>query len=591
MVRPDDIDPVLADLGARLRAALATVDLPELDPGFERPKQADHGDWASTLALRLAKPAKMNPREIADRVVEQLDLPPQVDTVEVAGPGFLNFRFSAGYYADLVRSVVADGDFFGRRTLGEDAAITINVEFVSANPTGPLHVGAGRWAATGDAIAALLEASGHHVTREYYVNDAGEQIRKFGESVVLRARGEEMGEAHYRGHYVAEIAERLRAAHGDDLFADVEGDTSDVMSGGASHTPGGVGDGVLDDGEDVLTAAGDPRVAPATAARVGEMAVEAMRAQIEATLHHLGVDYDVWFSERRRLHESGEVQAAIAALREGGHTYEADGALFLRTEQHGDDKDRVLVRSDGRPTYFAADCAYMRDKWSRADVLYYLLGADHHGYVGRLKAAATCLGIPPQALDIRIGQLVNLLREGEPVKMSKRSGELVELAEVVDEVGVDVTRYHFLRQSLDTMVDFDLAVVARQSMDNPVYYVQYAHARISSLVRTADERGFDHGDIADAALTTLTHPAEQELLKAMAQLPQVVAEAAELRATQRLARYAEELAGTFHRFYSECKVLVDDQEVARARYWLAVAARQVLANALGLLRVSAPERM
>jgi arginyl-tRNA synthetase len=552
LVRPDDIDPTLADLGARIRAALVAAELPDVDPGFERPKQAEHGDWASTLALRLAKPAKMNPREIAQQVADRLELPPQVSTVEIAGPGFLNFRFSPGYYADLVRHVVADGSHFGRRTLGEDAAITVNVEFVSANPTGPLHVGAGRWAATGDAIAAMLEAAGHHVVREYYVNDAGEQIRRFGESVVLRARGEELGDGHYQGHYVGEIAEQLRAEHGDAMF---EGDLGDV-------------------GE-----------------QVGTLAVEAMRGRIEATLHELGVDYDVWFSERRGLHESGEVQKAIDALRDAGHTYEADGALFLRTEEHGDDKDRVLVRSDGRPTYFAADCAYMRDKWSRSDVLYYLLGADHHGYVARLKAAAACLGIPTGALEIRIGQLVNLLREGEPVRMSKRSGDMIELAEVVDEVGVDVTRYHFLRQSLDTMVDFDLAVVARQSMDNPVYYVQYAHARIASLVRTADERGFDHGDVGDADLTLLDHPAEQELLKAMAQLPEVVAEAAELRATQRLARYAEDLAGTFHRFYAECKVLVDDDQLARARYWLAVAAKQVLANALGLLRVSAPERM
>jgi arginyl-tRNA synthetase len=588
MVRPDDIDPVLADLASRLRAALAAADLPEADPGFERPRQAEHGDWASTLAMRLAKPAGRNPREIAQAVLDNLELPEQVSDVEMAGPGFLNFRFSPAYYADLVRAVVADGERFGRRTLGEDAAATVNVEFVSANPTGPLHVGAGRWAATGDAIAALLEASGHHVTREYYVNDAGEQVRTFGESVVLVARGEELGERHYRGAYVSDIAETLRAEHGDELFADVDGDAG-AFVGGAQHAGDGPGDGALDDGETAV--AGDARVAPATAARVGELAVEAMRADIEATLHHVGVDYDVWFSERRGLHESGEVQAAIDALREAGETYEDDGALFLRTEAHGDDKDRVLVRSDGRPTYFAADCAYMRDKWARADVLYYLLGADHHGYVGRLKAAAACLGIPPQALEIRIGQMVNLLRDGEPVRMGKRSGNFVELAEVVDEVGVDVTRYQFLSQSLDTTVDFDLAVVARQSMDNPVYYVQYAHARIASLIRMADARGFDHGTVDDADLGLLVHPAEQELLTAMSRLPEVIAEAAELRATQRLANYAEELAGTFHRFYTECKVLVDDDALARARYWLAVAAKQVLANALGLLRVQAPERM
>ena len=584
MVRPDDIDPVLGDLADRIRATLATADLPDADPGFERPKQSDHGDWASTVALRLAKPARMAPRDIAQRIADDLDLPAAVDSVEVAGPGFLNFRFGPSYYADLVLSVLEDGPRYGHRVLGEDAGETINAEFVSANPTGPLHVGAGRWAATGDAIAALLEASGHHVVREYYVNDAGEQVRTFGESVVLVARGEPLGDHHYQGQYVAEIAETLRADHGDAIFDRDDTDVAEVGGGSAGHVDGRL----VED----ATVAADARVAPATAARVGELAVEAMRARIEATLHGLGVDYDHWFSEREQLHASGQVQAAIDQLTETGHTYEKDGALFLRTEQHGDDKDRVLVRSDGRPTYFAADCAYMRDKWRRADRLYYLLGADHHGYVDRLKAAAVCLGIPPEVLEIRIGQMVSLLRDGEPVKMGKRSGNFVELAEVVDEVGVDVTRYHFLRQGLDTTIDFDLAKVARQSMENPVYYVQYAHARIASLIRTADERGFEHGAAHEADLTRLDHPAEQSLLLAMSKLRETVAEAAELRATQRLAHYAEELAGTFHRFYTECTVLVEDEPaLGRARYWLAVAAKQVLANALALLRVAAPDRM
>jgi arginyl-tRNA synthetase len=293
-------------------------------------------------------------------------------------------------------------------------------------------------------------------------------------------------------------------------------------------------------------------------------------------------------------------------------TYEQDGAVFLRTTEHGDDKDRVLVRSDGRPTYFAADCGYLRDKWRRVTAddtaattgrLYYLLGADHHGYVARLKAAAACLGLPADRVEVRIGQFVNLLRGGEPVRMSKRAGATVDLGEVVEEVGSDVTRYHFLRQGLDTTIDFDLAVVAEQSMENPVYYVQYAHARIASLVRWADERGFEHGTLEDADLRLLTHPAESALLSEMAQLPLVVSEAAELRATQRLARYAEDLAATFHRFYTECRVIAPEDPdrsaeeqaaldaVGRARYWLAVAAKQTLANALALLRVSAPERL
>jgi arginyl-tRNA synthetase len=573
MARPDDLDPVLSELAARIRAALAAAGLPDTDPALERPKLAEHGDWATTAALRLAKPARRNPRELAQLLVDHLDVPDVVEEVTIAGPGFVNLRLAHRYHEDLIRRVVAAGADHGRRERPPADREHVNVEFVSANPTGPLHVGAGRWAATGDAIAALLEADGHRVDREYYVNDAGEQIRRFGESIVLAGRGEPRTDEHYRGAIIGELAAQLRDERGDALF-----------------------DGDLDE----------------VAGQVGELGVEAMRGRIQDVLHTMGVDFDVWYSERQGLHASGAIEATIAELTARGETYEADGAVFLRTAAHGDDKDRVIVRSDGRPTYFAADCAYMRDKWARVTHdeeagaggrLFYLLGADHHGYVGRLKAAAACLGIPPERLEVRIGQLVNLLRGGEPVRMSKRAGETVDLDEVIEEVGVDVVRYHFLRQGLDTAVDFDLAVVAQQSMENPVYYVQYAHARISSLIRMADDRGFDAGRIEDAELERLTHPAELELLTAMAQLPLVVADAAELRATQRLARYAEELAGTFHRFYTECRVLaLEDPDrspeeqaeldaLGRARYWLAVAAKQVLASALALLRVSAPERM
>ena len=565
MARPDHHDPALADLHDRLVDALTRAGLPDADPALERPRQPDHGDWATTLALRLAKPTGRNPREIATAIVEHLDAGDWVSEVSVAGPGFVNFRLGSAYATDLVRRIVADGDTFGRSEAATDAE-TVNVEFVSANPTGPLHVGAGRWAATGDAIAALVEASGHTVVREYYVNDAGEQIRRFGLSVLRAGRGEALGEDDYRGAVIAEIAGELAAGPQATLFDN---------------------------------AADDDAVAE-RAEMVGRLAVEAMRRRIRDVLMQMGVAYDVWFSEREGLHESQAIGTTIDELVSREVTYESEGALFLRTTDHGDDKDRVLVRSDGRPTYFAADCAYLRDKWSRADRLFYLLGADHHGYVARLHAAAVCLGIPRDKVEIRIGQLVNLLRDGQPVKMSKRAGETIDLDEVVDEVGVDVTRYHFLRQSLDTTVDFDLAVVATQSMENPVYYVQYAHARIASLIRTADERGFVAGDVTDVDASLLNHPAEAELLAALAQMPLAVADAAELRATQRMARYAEDLAGTFHRFYAECRILddgvldgSDDSAVrlARARYWLAVAAKQVLANTLGLLRVSVPERM
>ena len=572
MARTPLLDPVLADLDAAIRAALVAAGLPETDPDLEKPKQADHGDWATTVALRLAKPVGRNPRELAQLVVDHLDVPDVIEEVTIAGPGFVNLRFAHRYHEDLLRRVLAEGARYGASQVPDDERRHVNVEFVSANPTGPLHVGAGRWAATGDAIAALLEATGHAVTREYYVNDAGEQIRLFGESVVMVATGGELTEEHYRGHAIVEVAEELRSRHGDELFA------------------GAIVDGAPD---------------AEVSARIGVLGVEAMRQRIEDGLHAMGVDFDVWFSEREGLHATGAIEATLEELTERGEAYEAEGALFLRTTDHGDDKDRVLRRSDGRPTYFAADCAYLRDKWSRADELYYLLGADHHGYVDRLKAAAACLGVPPDRVEIRIGQLVNLLRAGQPVRMSKRAGETIDLDEVVEEVGPDVVRYHFLRQGLDSTIDFDLAVVAAQSMENPVYYVQYAHARIASVIRNADERGFDAGAATHADLSLLTHPAELALLSTMASLPLVVAEAAELRATQRLARYAEELAGTFHRFYTECRILAPpsgdadapgaevaaDPELGRARYHLAVAAKQVLANALALLRVSAPERM
>jgi arginyl-tRNA synthetase len=578
MANPEALDPVLADLGARVREALRAADLPDAETEFERPKQAGHGDWATSVALRLAKPARRNPREVAQALVDHLRLPDAVESVEVAGPGFVNFRFSHAYLEGLIHRVLAEAEGYGRRQRVEAERETINVEFVSSNPTGPLHIGHGRWAGLGDSISALLEADGHEVVREYYVNDAGEQVRRFGESLYLAATGQERTEAHYRGDYVVELAAQLGDQHGNGFFERPTGE--DVGAAAA-----------IGDGDE-----GDPRVPVEIAAQVGREGVRLMTDHIRATLHGMGVDFDVWFSEAS-LHAAGQIDKTLAELREAGLAYDQDGATFLRTTDFGDDKDRVLVRSDGRPTYFAADCAYLREKRSRADRLIYILGADHHGYVGRVLAAAQCLGIPPEAVEIRIGQFVNLLRGGEEVKMSTRAGEFVTLDEVLAEVGSDVLRYHFLRASMDTTVNFDLEVVTQQSMENPVYYVQYAHARIASLVRKADESGLVPGDAAAADLSTLTHEAELDLLRKMAQLPEVIADAAELRASQRVCRYAEDLAATFHRFYTECRILPGteegspDEATSHARYWLAVAAKQVLANALGVLRVSAPEQM
>ena len=599
MARPEDLDPVLAELATRVTKALEAAGLPGAEPEFERPRQPEHGDWATTVALRLAKPAQRPPRDIAQAIVDHIELPAAVESVDIAGPGFVNFRLSQAYFEDVVERIVAQGVRYGRRQRDEGQREMINIEFVSANPTGPLHVGSGRWAATGDSLAALLEADGHGVVREYYVNDAGEQVRRFGESIVLVARGELLGEDHYKGEYILDLAREIRLEFGDDFFVAGDGihfpeDAHITGELSAQRVRERAADGPHDTGASDM-------VEPTLAAKVGEIGVRKMRDRIADVLRDMGVEFDVWFSERV-MHDSGAVEQTIDELRRKGETYEQDGALFLRTTEYGDDKDRVLVRSDGRPTYFAADCAYFRDKWQRDHTrLIYLLGADHHGYVGRLQAAARSLGIPEDRLEIRIGQLVNLLRGGEPVRMSKRAGELVTLDEVIDEVGSDVTRYHFLRQSLDSMIDFDLDEVVKQSMENPVYYVQYAYARINSLVRTADDRGFAHGEFDAADLGRLTAPAELELLRKLAELPEVVAEAAELLATQRLTRYAEELASSFHRFYTECRILPSDETpddqradaeaLGRARYWLAVAAKQVLSNVLDILRVSAPERM
>ncbi|AXV08456.1 Arginyl-tRNA synthetase [Euzebya pacifica] len=532
-------------LATAVAKALADAGLPERTPTFERPKNRDHGDWSTNVALTLAKPVGRPPRDIAQTIVDTLGDIDGVDGVELAGPGFINFRLAQDAFGAIVRAVVEAGvDGWGRSTSG--IGRSANIEFVSANPTGPLHVGHGRWVAMGDALANVLEATGWSVTREYYLNDAGNQITLLGSSVAARMRGEEVPEDGYRGAYITEIAEQLTAAGVD------PDDTADVVA----------------------------------------RSVAAMTDQIRATMESIGIHIDVWFSEKT-LHAGGAIDDTIGSLRDRGHAYDADGAVWLRTSDFGDDKDRVLVKADGAKTYFAADTAYLADKVARGfDLAIYLLGADHHGYVGRLHAIARAEGVPDGVVEVIIGQLVNLLRDGEPVRMGKRSGNFVTLDELVEEVGADATRYTFLRSSMDTPQDFDIARVVSEDKANPVHYINYSYARIAGIGRKAVEVDFDAGSVEDADLTLLTHDTEQELIRRIDAFGETVERAAADRAPHRVARYAEDVADAFHRFYTECQVIdAEAPELSVARFWLCEAARITVSAALGILGVTPRERM
>ncbi len=538
------------------RGALA-VPVPE-DVVVERPKNPEHGDYATNVALRLAKPAGRPPREVAEVLAEELRAQPGIAAVDVAGPGFLNITLAQGALGRIAVEAVTAGPAYGHTdTL---AGQKLDLEFVSANPTGPVHIGGTRWAAVGDALGRLLEASGATVTREYYFNDAGAQIDRFARSLMAAAHGRPVPEDGYAGDYIGEIATQV---------VDAE-------------------PGVLQLPEEQQQE------------RFRERGVELMFAEIKRTLAAFGVEFDVYFSERT-LHETGALEKAIARLRENGHVYEADGATWLRTTDFGDDKDRPLVKSDGDPTYFAADCAYYLDKRNRGfDKVVIMLGADHAGYVGRYKALVAAVGDDPEAnLEILLGQLVNLVRDGEPVRMSKRAGTVVLLEDLVEAVGKDAARYALARASVDQQIDLDLDLWSRQTNDNPVFYVQYAHARISSVLRNAADLGLatslDPPTPGDVDVAELTHERENDLLRAIGEFPRVLTSAAELRAPHRVARYLEELAGTYHRFYDSCRVLPRGDEEATplttARLWLCAATAVVLRNGLGVLGVDAPERM
>jgi arginyl-tRNA synthetase len=538
-----------------VRDAVAAGDLDVPVPAtatVERPKVPEHGDYATPVALQLAKPARRRPREIAELLAGRLRERPGIAAVEIAGPGFLNIRLAGGALGEIARTVVLAGDGYGRSSAG--SGVRVNLEFVSANPTGPVTLASTRWAAVGDTLARLLAATGDQVGTEYYFNDAGAQIERFGRSVLAVARGEEPPEDGYQGGYVAEVAQR-----------------------------------VLKDNPGLLDEPADAALAVATSDGIA-----LMLAQIKASLHDFGVDFDVWFSERT-LHEDGSLEAAVEQLRAHGHTYSADGALWLRTTDFGDDKDRVIIRSNGAPTYFSADAAYYLNKRRRGfDRVLILLGADHHGYIGRLRAMAACFGDDPtQTIEIIIGQMVNLFRGGQPVRMSKRAGTFLTLEDLVDTVGVDAARYSLVRSSMDSTLDLDLDLLLKRSNDNPVFYVQYAHSRIRSVMRAAEALGLAVDPGADVSL--LTQPREGDLLRQLGEFPRVVAGAAELRAPHRVPRYLEELAGTYHRFYDACRILPQGDEdptpLTGARLLLAEATRVVLAAGLALLRVSAPERM
>ena len=544
-------------LAAAVRAAVQacvdagdfSVDVPAVVT-VERPRNPEHGDYATNIAMQLTKLAGLPPRTIAELVSAQLMRVEGIRAVEIAGPGFLNIRLEAAAQGGLARAIVSAGSEYGRTELLQGERI--NVEFVSANPTGPIHIGGSRWAAVGDAICRLLEATGAKVTREYYFNDHGNQIDKFARSLLASARSEPAPEDGYGGEYIAEIAAAVLA-----------------------RQPGAL-------------SAADPQEI------FREHGVELMFTQIKQSMHDFGVDFDVYFHEND-LHTSGAVTRAIERLKSQGQMYEADGALWLRTTDFGDDKDRVVIKSNGEPAYISGDLAYYLNKRERGfDRAIIVLGADHSGYVGRLMAMCACFGdVPGKNLEILIGQLVNLLKDGEPVRMSKRAGTVVTLEDLVDAVGVDAARYALARSSMNSAIDIDLDLFSRKSNDNPVFYVQYAHARLSSLQRNAAELGIVRGEDYDASL--LTHDREADLLGELGEFPRVVTTAAELREPHRVARYLESLAATYHRFYDACRVLPQGDESATeltvARLWLCEATRIVLRNGLALLSVSAPERM
>ncbi len=518
----------------------------------ERPKNREHGDWATNLALQYAGKLGTKPRDLAELVAEKLLGSDGVTKVDIAGPGFINITLSAAAAGELAKQIVESGSAYG---LGDMlAGVKLNLEFVSANPTGPIHLGGTRWAAVGDSLARVLESQGAEVTREYYFNDHGAQIDRFARSLLASARGEEAPEDGYAGAYIDDIAKQVVAGTAVDVLGLPEEEAQEAFR---------------------------------------SEGVNLMFAEIRESLHEFGVDFDVFFHENS-LYESGAVEKAIERLKAGGHMFEADGALWLRTTTFGDDRDRVVLKSDGEAAYIAGDLAYYLDKRSRGfDRCIYMLGADHHGYVPRMMAMCAAFGDEPGVnLEILIGQMVNLVRDGEPVRMSKRAGTVVTMEDLVDLVGVDAARYALVRSSINSSLDVDLAVLEKKTNDNPVFYVQYAHARTRQVAVNAASLGVERTEFDP---TLLNHAAEGELIAKLVELPRVLAQSAEFREPHRVARYLEEVAGAYHRWYDNCRVTPlaggEVETIHRTRLWLNEATSIVLKNGLNVLGVTAPERM
>jgi arginyl-tRNA synthetase len=520
---------------------------------LERPKDRDHGDYATSIALQLAKPAGKNPRDVAQIICDLLAGTEGISKVDIAGPGFINITLNRADQAELVATILKATKDYGKGSAL--AGVRINLEFISANPTGPLHLGHTRWAAVGDSLGRVLSAAGADVKREFYINDRGNQMDLFGASVEAAALGNPIPENGYQGAYIADLAK-------------------EVVASNAS-----------------ITSLPEGKRHPA----FREAAYALQLKDQQRVLDTFGTHFDVWFSERS-LHDQGAVEHGLEKLRKQGHVFEEEGAIWLRTTDFGDDKDRVLTKSDGSLTYFSSDTAYYINKRERGfDICIYMLGADHHGYVGRLKAIAACAGDDPEYnIHVLIGQLVKIMEGGEEVKLSKRAGTIITLEELVEKVGVDAARYTLIRYPVDTPMVMDIDILKRNTNENPVYYVQYAHARIAAVLRNADELKIPV-DLAAFDSSQLVHDRENELLGALAEFPRVVQSAAELRQPHRVARYLEELAGTYHGFYADCRVLPMGEEnpspLHTARLLLCASTKQVIKNGLDLLGVSAPERM